>query len=684
MININILTWREGKETFLYMLDKKRYPETEYHIVENSDEDIVWDLVVVYEDIVRPHTVRYRKGGLVFISGEPPMSHVYATPFLKQFDTIITQHPTLHHPNNIQSQPCLNWHLATSYKQGGDCIFSFDEVNDMQAMSKTKNISMITSALRMMPGHNHRMNFVEAMKERFGDKIDLFGRGIKPVDTKYEALKDYRFAICIENSNIPHYWTEKFADPILSYTVPIYFGCTNINDYFDPCSYIAIDISDTEKALDTLQHILDNAASIYEEHLPYVKEARRKLIEEYNLFPTLIDKFAQHLSLKPTETTVTLHSRNSFWQHKWLVYKLRLTRLFYKFKLGGARQPCSPSRNTSYESNEAVSLHEKPKECPVKLSFIVPVYNVEKYVKRCLESILAQDVDKSLYEVIVVNDGSTDNSLQVVEETVAGYGNVSVQSSANFGQSAARNRGTLSARGEYIWFVDSDDWIEPYAVRTLLPYMQRGYDIIQFTRNVVYADGSVKLLHIKEQEGTGRDVLLQGPWSVGPCSSLYRHPDACTESYKFKFVEGIFYEDNEFTPRILHHAKRVIALDIALYNVNRANFTSITATPNYKKCCDILTVSKMHVDYAKELNDIAVRKFFLDLAAMELNTALTTTLRFGKADQDNFINKVQTEYGTYLHSLLGCGKLRYRIMASFIIATSVRSYFKVLHLRNIH
>lgn len=344
MININILTGKEDNTLFLYMLDTKRYPKNEYYIVENSDEDIVWDLVIVYEEIYRPRTLRCRKGGLVFISGEPPMSRVYVTSFLKQFDALITQHPKLHHPNNIQWQPCMNWHMGVDYSNNFKSIFTFDEMEALQPMPKTNNISMITSAQRMMPGHNRRMNFVEALKERFGDKISLFGRGIRPIDTKYEALRDYRFTICIENSNIPHYWTEKFADPILSYTVPIYFGCTNINDYFDPRSYIAIDINDTESALNTLQTILDNAGAIYHEHLPYVKEARKKIITQYSIFPTLMSKFALHLEQKNEAKVVTIHPINSYPMQKWLHYKLRLTRLLYKIKLGGVKEAMATFR----------------------------------------------------------------------------------------------------------------------------------------------------------------------------------------------------------------------------------------------------------------------------------------------------------------------------------------------------
>lgn len=663
MININILTESEHRELFLYMLDKNRYPESEYHIVENSEEDILWDLVVVYEGIHRLHNVRCRKGGLVFISGEPPMSRVYAPPFLKQFDTLITQHPNLKHPNNIQWQPCMNWHVGVDYSQNFKSIFTFNEMAALEPMSKTKNISMITSALRMMPGHNRRMNFVEVLKKRLGDKVDLYGRGIRPINTKYEALKDYRFAICIENSNIPHYWTEKFADPILSYTVPIYFGCTNINDYFDHRSYISIDINDISGALNTLQAILDNPEKVYQEHLPFVKEARKKILTEYSIFPTLMSMFALHLEQKTEPVEVTLRPASSYWMQKWLHYKLRLTRLLYKIKIGGKESVSNYSTETEVKESDR---YEGNHSFPLKLSIVVPVYNVEKYVKRCLESILTQDVDPSLYEVIVINDGSTDNSLAVVNETVASFTNVSVQSFENSGQSAARNRGTLSARGQYIWYIDSDDWIEPHSLRTLLPYMDGKNDIIQFGKSHVFADGTKKLFHCKPMIGSGRDVLLHGNWSIGA---------------QFKFKEGIYHEDNDFTPRVLYNADKVISLDYPFYNHYQGNAMSTMHKPNIKKCYDLLTVSKLHVNYAMKLDDKEASKFFIDLASLELNTSLNNLRIYAKQDQDNYIMKVETEKKGYVIHPLKSSKLRYRMMALCILLTSVRTHFYLLHLR---
>ena len=94
------------------------------------------------------------------------------------------------------------------------------------------------------------------------------------------------------------------------------------------------------------------------------------------------------------------------------------------------------------------------------LPIIIPVYNVEQFVEKCIRSCESQDVAKDRYEIIVVNDGAKDNSLEVVQRVAAEYDNIRVFSQPNAGLSAARNMGMRLAKGEYYMFVDSDDWSE--------------------------------------------------------------------------------------------------------------------------------------------------------------------------------------------------------------------------------
>ena len=100
----------------------------------------------------------------------------------------------------------------------------------------------------------------------------------------------------------------------------------------------------------------------------------------------------------------------------------------------------------------------------VLFSIIVPVYNLEKYISICLDSLYNQGLDMSLYEVVVVNDGSDDNTLNIVNQYKMRYPNLKVLSQENAGVSVARNRGIVDSSGEYVLFVDGDDWIEPYSL----------------------------------------------------------------------------------------------------------------------------------------------------------------------------------------------------------------------------
>jgi len=119
------------------------------------------------------------------------------------------------------------------------------------------------------------------MEERIPE-LERFGRGFRWIETKAEALDDYEFHVAIENHYGPHVWTEKLADAFLGYTVPIYYGCPNVYEYFPKESVIQIDIHDVEGSISKIKEVIATEGE-YESRLEAVKEARRRVIEEYNL-----------------------------------------------------------------------------------------------------------------------------------------------------------------------------------------------------------------------------------------------------------------------------------------------------------------------------------------------------------------------------------------------------------------
>ena len=123
----------------------------------------------------------------------------------------------------------------------------------------------------------------------------------------------------------------------------------------------------------------------------------------------------------------------------------------------------------------------------VKLSIIIPVYNTEEYLPRCLNSCLEQDLLANEYEIIAINDGSSDNSLQILNAYALKYPNIRVINQENRGLGATRNRGLNLAIGEYIWFVDSDDWVLENCLLDIYENC-KDVDILETDRAYLYKD----------------------------------------------------------------------------------------------------------------------------------------------------------------------------------------------------
>ena len=210
----------------------------------------------------------------------------------------------------------------------------------------------------------------------------------------------------------------------------------------------------------------------------------------------------------------------------------------------------------------------------MKLSIIVPVYNVEAFLKKCVDSLLAQDLPKEDYEVILVDDGSTDGSGNLCDSLAVEHGNIRVIHQQNRGLSGARNAGIPTASGDYILFVDSDDYLCPNVLGTLVGLMEsKDLDILRFNYRNVNMDGGVfePNKYVKPFVDYS-DVVCDGEtflnerlgfacyaWQFLVKASLLQQPGN-------GFKEGIYFEDVEWTPRILLQARRVASTETVVYN----------------------------------------------------------------------------------------------------------------------
>ncbi len=273
-----------------------------------------------------------------------------------------------------------------------------------------------------------------------------------------------------------------------------------------------------------------------------------------------------------------------------------------------------------------------------KLSIIIPVYNVEKYIEKCLLSCLHQDIPLSDYEIIVVNDGTPDNSMSIVEHIAKEHKNIRVISQENQGLSAARNAGLTVAEGEYIWYVDSDDWIAIGALSTIFSIIaEEKPDVIHFrAANVMGNEIKARTLPFADTERiySGKEFFYK--FYDTPCAPFYVCRRELINKYDLNFYPDVFHEDSEYTPRMLYRAKKVRVINDILYFVY-CNPNSITRSVNYKKSFDRIVVADNLWNFCQnEVKEDYVQTAFYNDIATCLNTALHDSIGMPKEQEMEF------------------------------------------------
>lgn len=211
-----------------------------------------------------------------------------------------------------------------------------------------------------------------------------------------------------------------------------------------------------------------------------------------------------------------------------------------------------------------------------KLSVIVPIYKVEPFLKKCVESILSQDYDN--LEVILVDDGSPDDCPKICDEYATMDCRVKVIHKSNGGLCSARNAGLDVANGDYVTFVDSDDYIEPYAYSSMMSYMADnqldiiggGYRYFRPWKTVnkmleAPMDGSFKILRSEaalDELYFGSQMFL--PITIMVWNKIYRK----SLFNNLRFPEGYIFEDTLITPMLLNQAKKIGVLNKLVYTYN--------------------------------------------------------------------------------------------------------------------
>ena len=208
----------------------------------------------------------------------------------------------------------------------------------------------------------------------------------------------------------------------------------------------------------------------------------------------------------------------------------------------------------------------------LKLSVIVPIYNVEQYLPKCVESLLDQDLSREEYEIILVDDGSPDRCGEICDAYAARCFHIKVIHRENGGISAARNAGIEEAQGKYIQFVDSDDFLESNVLKILVEKMEHNQlDVLRFNyqnvndRYEIFEPNKVSkpFVDYRDEVCDGLTFLTERlGYACYACQFIIRREllDGC------RFKEGVCFEDTEWTPRLLVRAARVTSTDLMAYN----------------------------------------------------------------------------------------------------------------------
>lgn len=251
------------------------------------------------------------------------------------------------------------------------------------------------------------------------------------------------------------------------------------------------------------------------------------------------------------------------------------------------------------------------------LSIVVPVYNVEKYLERCIQSLIAEN--KSFLEVILVDDGSTDLSVEICDRYAEKYENIFVIHKENGGLSEARNVGLSASHGDYIWFVDSDDSIssgildefknvvennEPDIIVT--NYLMHIGEIVQKKEHkVLYEDK-----HYSNNEFL-KKVLSAHEYYLPVWLNFYRKSFLVENA--FRFAKGIFHEDEQLNPYMFLAASEIMYINKFSYDYYVRNNSIMTGGKYKKNISDIMLIfNKNRIYFENNIADIDLKKLLLN------------------------------------------------------------------------
>ncbi len=226
------------------------------------------DAVLIFNNPSKKIQVDCFPGNVLAFMMEPGIysEHPWMFKGLDQYSKVYS--PVKNAANTVLSHGYLGWYLQQDYHS----------LSSLQVPEKPLSISCIASDLTKLKGHRLRMDFIDTLKKEL-PQIDFFGKGTHFIKDKTEGLLPYRFSIAIENTSAPYYFTEKINDCFLTYTVPLYYGCTNIGKYFPEGAFIPINIEEPAQAVKMIKQAIEK--DDWQQRIGALHEARELVLNKY-------------------------------------------------------------------------------------------------------------------------------------------------------------------------------------------------------------------------------------------------------------------------------------------------------------------------------------------------------------------------------------------------------------------
>ena len=284
------------------------------------------------------------------------------------------------------------------------------------------------------------------------------------------------------------------------------------------------------------------------------------------------------------------------------------------------------------------------------ISILIPVYGVEKFIRRCAESIFNQTYEN--LDIVFVDDCSPDNSIQVMYETLEGYpqrkGQVRViKHETNRGLAAARNTGVEAAIGDCLMHVDSDDYLDEKTVSRCVEKMENtDADVVVFGANHVYPKKTVAdIVHLPQSKNEYLKLLLSRKTRINIWGALYK-----TKLYKdndIKAIEGVnLGEDYTVTPRLMYFANKIVEIPQPMYQYIHYNDNSYTYKFSYKSVLSHQEILKLLREFFKDKDD---GEFMKAIDCGETMLKSTALLKWALTDNDaQYLDMVKNSFATNL------------------------------------